>query len=246
MKAYATISISCLSLLWGFLLLTNWLTKPITIKEKYPGLVRIEPGHAIITDKASASINPLSRNVLLAETLNREVSNYAFNNEILAQRVKITKPEKMHELMEEENSSKFHSMLKSAQNKGITWNPSIGGWGMFLLQGDKPPQNYPIYGVVELPGGKESSTFLVERDLNILLAWMRGKRQKNQANQNSSQEDPLSLLKEVLNHKECPITSANAVELYGLAKALNIGYDKELGLFLSPETRIILESDEFQ
>lgn len=247
MKAYIIIILSCLAIIWVPLLVANKITKPQTIMERYPGIVRLEPGHSIITDRSSASINPLAVNVMLAETLNRELANSAFNNELLGQRIKATKPEKIHELLKEEQSLRFFNMLKGAQNKGIKWNPDAGKWGIFLLEKDTPPKNYPTYGIVELPGGKEGSTFLVERNINVLLNWAKRKRKNpNETQTTKGDEDIVSLLKEVLSHKDSPISTSDAVEIYGLSKALNISYQPDLNLFLSAETKIIINSDELK
>jgi hypothetical protein len=246
MKSYITIIIATLSIIWVPVIVAEKLTRPQSILQKYPGLVRLEPGHTIVTDRGSATINPLSASVMLAENLNRELANNAFNNEVLSQRIKSTKPEKIHELLSQDQSIKFFNMLKSAQNKGVKWNPEAGQWGVFLLENDTPPNNYPVYGLVDLPGGREGSSFLVERNLNILLNWVKGKRTKSKlGTQRIGEENVTSLLKEVLSHKDSPISTQGAVEIYGLSKALNITYQPDLNLFLSPESRIIIISDEF-
>jgi hypothetical protein len=249
MKSYALIALGCLGIIWIPILGAKMATKPLNIQERYPGMVRLEPGHSIITDKESAKINPLSRSVLLSESLNRILANNAFNNDLLARKIKVSSPDKISNLLPSESSQEFDRLLKSAQNKGIKWNPEAGPWGAFLLNKDRAPQKYPIYGFVELPGGKEASHFLVERNINIILNWVRSKRAKQKTgNQTPPQapktEDIVSLFKEALNYTDSPIAQKDAVELYGLSNALNINYDAETGLFLSPESKIIMKNDE--
>jgi hypothetical protein len=212
-----------------------YITAPQRVSSTYPGMVRIEPGHSYVTDAKTASKNILTQRALIAETLNRKLANIAFNDRIKRQKIKMSQPETLIDIVDGNDTHEMEELLRMAKAKNIIWEPTAGEYGMFLLGGDKPPENMPIFGKVDIPGGKEKSTFLVERNLNLILNWAREKRKASERKKVESIE---GTLKEVLNQEDSPINPQEAVELYALSKGLNIKYDKKIGLFLSPESQI--------
>ena len=216
------------------------------------GLVKIQPGEVYLIESEVAKNAPENQTILVTEALNRKIAATALNNPGLGARLKITPPAQIAQALSDNLGDDTPELIGKASGRDVQWLPNAGEWGMFIAKGEHPPDREKgvetlAFGMVELPGGLEKSRFMVERDLNNLLQAVRRARGVKAGHQNLSEpETVLGVLRESLRLDDPPLEAEDAVELYGLAKGLNIQYSKNAGLFLSPKTESTWEESQNQ
>jgi hypothetical protein len=215
---------------------------------KEMGLAKIQPGEVYLVDSEAARNAPENQTILITEALNRKIAATALNNPGLGARLRITPPSQIAQALNENLGGDAPELVGKASGRQVLWSPNAGEWGMFIARGETPPARNKesenlAFGFVELPGGLEKSRFMVERDLNNLLQAVRRSRGTQAGLQSPDQpENALGVLREALRLDEPPLEPEDAVELYGLAKGLNIQYSKKAGLFLNPKTELAWET----
>jgi hypothetical protein len=228
-EAYNIISFICfLTVVTPILLILYWGTGVRSVST-YPGMTRLEVGKLYIKNKQTAEQNPINQSVLLAERLNRVVAELAIQSPGNANRIRSSSPEMISETIQELSTTPPLELLQKAKARSIKWSPSSGSHGLFILDFERKPSKDPSFGAIELPGGKEKSTFETEKKLNKLLYLLPN-------DSGESEITPSSVISDALRTRPPLVTPEEAVKLIGLSYGLNISYNKDHNLFLSKES----------
>lgn len=210
-----------------------------TERKDLPGLTRIQPGQAIITDAEEMQSNPLLRPILVAEELNRELSIRAISSPTMAAKIKSSTLEQLKDVIvedpEEENPEELRELLEAAVNYNLNWNPTGSPWGLFLGPGESDPIEGGLpFGAVSFAYGAEKTRYDTEKRLNGLIFLLEESELLPKKSLAQATEPLTELL--TLSYQYGEMEKEEISPLVAASQALNIKYLPEKNLFLSNQT----------
>lgn len=232
-EAYNIISFVCFLVVVTPILLILYWGADIKASVEQNGMVKVEAGKLFIKNKRGAEQNAQNQTIILAETLNRHTAELAIQSPGNAYKLKNSSPQLISTTINSLSANPPNDLLKKAGARSIKWSPTIGSHGLFVLDYEKRPSKTTSFGLINLPGGKEKSTFLTEKRANKLL-YELNKLERTQTPEKTKTIE--SVVSDALRTRPPLISPEEAVELIGLCYGLNLTYNKDLGLFASHET----------
>ena len=206
---------------------------PAKSPRQTPGILRVEPGQAVILDTKSAA-SPNNTAVLAAESLNASLANIVLGNPGQAPIIKTSDSAGVARILIGDPdmgvARKTAKDIETVRQSGGRWAPEAGPWGLFLLPSDpQPPKTQKTFGLAEIPTGAELARINCERTLNrkaFDLAQTRGPAPEP--------NDIWGLME--LACSEGLITPDEARQAFAAAQTLKIMFIPEKNLYLSRET----------
>lgn len=232
-EAYNIISFACFLIVVTPILLLLYWGAEAGVSGSYPGMVRLEVGKLYVKNKSLAEQDAQHQAIHIAESLNRHVAELAIQSPGNEYKLKNSSPELIGRTIETLSANPPRELLVKASNRSVKWAPNIGNNGLFILDYERAPSSTRSFGRIDMPGGKEKSTFLTEKRVNKLLHEMRRTEGKKALGKKISTKE---LVENALRTRPPLINPQEAVELLGLCYGLNITYNEDLGLFLNDET----------
>jgi hypothetical protein len=232
-EVYNIISFLCFAVVVTPIIIVLYWGADVQIKDKHPGMVKVEPGKLFVKKKDVAEGNPLNQSLILAERLNAHIASLVLESPGSAIKIRQSKAGEIAKTIESLSDNPPLNLLSRAQSRSLKWAPKAGLYGLFILDLERYPSSTPSFGLVELPGGKELSTYKTEKEMNEILHKLRKTPSYQQGNLTIT---PQSLLSDAIRTRPPLLKSTRAVELIGLCYGLNINYNEDLGLFLARET----------
>jgi hypothetical protein len=232
-EAYNIISFTCFLIVAVPILLLLYLGAETGVAGNYPGMVRLEVGKLYVKNKTLAAQDAQHQAIHIAESLNRHVAELAIQSPGNEYKLKNSSPELIGRTIEALSANPPRELLAKASNRSVRWAPNIGNSGLFILAYERGPSEPQSFGAIDMPGGKEKSTFLTEKKANRLLHEIRRTQKEGTLTKNISTKE---LVESALRTRPPLINPQEAVELLGLCHGLNITYNENLGLFLNDET----------
>ena len=228
-----TLGMSLLSLIIPMAVLLAIVNTQSNNKNPLGGL-RIAPGKFLALDENLLLENPRNRDLITAESLNRNICILALSNPEIQPQLKSSTEEGAINMMSEHFGEDTTKIKESLKRYNISWQTKLGTWGIFTppystIQKEEGSQ-VPSFGYVQLKDGAANTRFQTEKILNDAIIIYRNENPDTVKEPSLEELSIISLKKGLTTPEGIPI-------LLGACEVLKIKYDANTKLFLSQPTK---------